>query len=260
MIEIDLRTLVPPDIRHQLSPGVAQAVLADVAEAARAKWIQLSMEKLHTSQQAYTAGISEVKRTLNIAWVELVGEFPNMIEAGFGPFDLRDTLLDPSKGGVKTSKDGERYRSLMFRRGGKSTGRNFARANDLYAAQLGERRAKSIGRAAMRAGKQLEAGRGLKEGVGGAHALQVGERTPAGHLLKHAHKTDLFAGMQRFEQTTSSGKTQNTYGVFRTISTGVPEGWMHPGYAPGANLAQEVERYMAIVAPRMFAAAVQGDG
>lgn len=261
MIEIDIRTLQPPDITRQLSPGVLQGVLISIADAARAKWIQLSFERLHTSQQEYTKGISRVKRKLGVAWIELNGSFPNMIENGFSPFDLRETLLDPSKRGVRTSADGHRYRSIFFRRGGAgTTGRNAPKANDLYAAQLGERRAKAIGQAAMNKARKLGPGEQLPEGVGGAHALKAGERSPAGHVVQHGHKTDLFAGMTRTEQKTKGGKTQAVYGVFRTISTGVPEGWIHPGYAPGAHLAQEVERYMARVAPQMFAAVAGGKG
>jgi hypothetical protein len=265
MIEVDVRSLIPEDIRPHISPAVMHVVLVNVAEAARAKWIQLSLDQLRTSQQSYTAGISTVKQSHGIAWIELNGDFPNMIEQGFGPFDLRNTLLDPSKRGVKTGADGERYRSIMFRRGtGGATGRNFAVATDLYAATLGERRARAIGRAAMKAGRDLKKGQHSGEGVGatkrqdGAHPLRVGEFTPAGHQIKHAHKTDLFAGMQRFEQVTKRGGIQHTFGVFRTISTGVPEGWIHPGYQPGANLSAQVERYMSKVGPSMFLAALEG--
>jgi hypothetical protein len=278
VIELDIRSLVPADVVEGIPPSVMQVLVGDIAEAARAKWIQLSYDKLHSSQQEYTRGISAVQRQGNVAWVELRGTFPNMIEQGFDSYDLRDSLLQANDPSVSVGSDGQRYRAVFFRLGTeKTTARNFQRMTDLYAAELGRRHgeeagrkaAKALGREARRQLKQLQVGQRIKEGdvharSGGrdfqATALRKDELNPSGHRVRHGHAVDLFAGATVFEQSVKGGKTQRTYGTFRTISTGQPEGWIHPGYKPGAgaNLAGQVDEYIGRVGAEMIAAVQKG--
>jgi len=250
MISIDMKSLIPDEVLAHMSPTLLDVMVNDIAAAARAKWVSLSTMELRSSQQDYTNAISAVRTGPGVAWVELNGVFPNMIERGFSAYDLRDTLLSPSNPGVKTALDGGRYRSIRFRLGGENvTGRNFRAITDIYAAELGEKRAAAIGRQAKKAIKQLPPGRALAAGHG--PVLQKGQLTPHGHPVTHGHKADLFAGAK---------KGAGGVSTFRTISTNQPDGWMHPGYKPGAgaNLAEQVNDYIGRVAPGMFKALLGG--
>lgn len=273
MIEVDIRDLFPRQLRAATSPAVAYVLVEDIAEAARAKWIQLSFEQLTSSQQDYTAAISGVKQLGDVHFIELNGVWPNMVEQGFGPFNLRDTLLKPSDPKVQRTSDGlHRYRPIMFRLGTPGTkNRNFRRLTDLYAKSMGESHGRRLGRRAHKLLKKLEPGESLSAGITSgryknqiqARPLQKGELSPAGHRVTHSHATDLFAGARLIDQTpTKSGVMQRAYATFRTISTRQPEGWIHPGYKPntGADLAGQVDEYIRRVAPSMIQAALDVAG
>ena len=265
MIEIDIRTLFPADLISSITPTMAEVLVDDLAAAARSKWIALAQDRLHTSAGEYISNISEVKSAPGVAWIELTGAFPNMIEAGFGQFDLRDTLLQTGDDGVRTAADGGRYRSIFFRRAvGKSTGRTGPRLTDLYAAELGKRQGQRLGAAAHRALKKLAPGKSLAPGLSvrahgddprvRAQPLQRGQLGPAGHPVQANHHSDLFAGTYHFHQPGGG----SYYGSFRTISTNQPDGWIHPGYTPGAGLVDEVSRYVGMIAPAMMEGAHRG--
>lgn len=290
MLEIDLAAIIPADWLTTMSEASLRETIIVAAEAARAKWIKLSMEKLRTSQQAYTAAISAVRVDGDVAWVSLDGLFPNMIERGFDPFDMRDTLLGPNVpvvdiGGGKgkhRSKDGGFYRAIPFRMmGGRATGRNAQRTTDVYASELGEARAKKLGRLAEKKMKTLAPtlsnpgqptvwGERLRTSsptgsatalsvMGHGHALASGPSAPGvegnmWRLVKHGgaeHKSPLFEGAMRFEQHYEHA-TQSHYGTFRTISTNSKDGWIHPGYQPGAHLADEAHEHAMRVLSDMF--------
>lgn len=283
MIEVYLPSLFPEEWKEDANVERFRSLAGKLADIARAQWLTLAAQRLHTSQQEYSRAISQVDHSEEgVAAVRLVGVFPNMIEEGFDAHDQRDSLLGPNvpvvdRGrGKRMAKDGGFYRYIFFRIGGSTTsGRNHQRAGDLYAQFLGEKTSKILGRKAMKMGKGLSAtvsnpgeptqwGKSLiTEGTdldvkGRSHALDktglVATAERSG-VIRHGgaeHKSPLFEGMYRFEQTYRN-KTQNFYGTFRTISTNSPDGWIHPGYQPGAHLAEEAnEHALALATSLMF--------
>lgn len=278
--EIDVRSLAPASLSVALDEGAATAILRDIADAARAKWVSLAHEHLKRTEQDYVRGIQPVEISAGgdtvVASITLLGRWPNMLEEGFGPYDMRETLLGPGvpivprgERGKHLSASGGYYRTIAFRMGGpRTTGRNAQKVTEVYAKQLGKDRAEQLGKLAWRAMRQLNPGRSnpggktawgerLKtEGTaldvkGRSHKLITnadGSKT----LVKHGgkeHAAPLFEGAMRHEQTYKRA-TQAFHGTMRTISTNQPEGWIHPGYS-GAHLLPEVEHYIRSVAPAM---------
>lgn len=281
IFDVDVSKWMPPEINAQLSEDMARTLLRDIADMARAKWIALANEKLQKTSQDYVRGISRVRLLNDVATITLLGRWPNQLEAGFPPYDMRTTLLGPGvpvvprgERGKHQSKNGGFYRSIAFRHMTPSaSGRNGQRVTDAYARQLGTERARELGKQAYREMKKLTpslSNPGEKTAYGGrlktagtaleirgrSHAL---ERTADGSMRLvrgggREHAAPLFEGMVKNQQTYARA-TQSFYGTFRTISTNSPDGWIHPGY-DGAHLVDEVVAFINRVGPDMVAIAI----
>jgi hypothetical protein len=278
--DVDVGSLMPPGLVLQLDESILHDILRMLADTARAKWVSLAKEKLHRTANDYTRAIQPVEFGDFAASITLMGAWPNQIERGYGPYDMRKTLLGPNvpvveRGagkGKHARKDGGFYRSIFFRLGAPtSSGRNFQRVTDAYAKQLGADRANALGRQAWKEMRKLDpslsnpgektkwgarlntAGTGM-DVKGRSHKLVT---MPDGStaLIRHGgaeHHSPLFEGAVKMQQTYKRA-TQAFYGTFRTISTGQPNGWIHPGYA-GAHLAPEVVRFIEHEGPGMVQA------
>ena len=90
-------TLDPMPLMRFISAVHAQTgrIESDVATAVHAMWQQLAHQKLRSSRDRYLAGLQAPQSTMHGTEISLVGMFPNMVENGYGPFDMRDTLLGP---------------------------------------------------------------------------------------------------------------------------------------------------------------------
>lgn len=283
--DIDVGSIVPPSLIAQLDEEAARAVVKDIAAAARAKWISLAHEHLKRTEQDYVRGIQPVALGSGggiVASVTLMGVWPNMLEEGFAPYDMRTTLLGANvpivpvgQRGKHPIKGGGFYRTIAFRMMGPTTsGRNAQKVTDVYAKQLGAARAEKLGKVAWKAMRQLHPGtsnpgertkygeRLKTEGtplnvLGRSHRLELGADGKQS-LVHHGgpeHAVPLFEGAMRNEQTYKRA-TQAFAGTMRTISTNQPAGWIHPGYR-GAHLVAEVEHYIRRVAPDMVAATMK---
>lgn len=226
--------------------GGADAILRDVAEGSRDKWIRLAGERLHTTQADYIRSIQPAHVDGSVAYVALVGQFANMIEQGMGPYDMRDTLLGPrvpevprGQRGKHRGVEGGFYRSIPFRHGTpSSSGRQGAAMGsglDHYEPGMASR----VGRKIYRAAKNLGPGDRLPAGI-----LEASGGPP------ESVEPDIYAGMVR---------QGSTYTTWRTISTGVSEGWLHPGIEP-RSLGQEVVRHSGTLVEMATEAFMMGLG
>lgn len=104
------------------------------------------------------------------AHIDLVGVFPNMVEHGASPWDLRRSLLRPGTRNLRVSKEGHYYLAVPFRHGapdGKSEagtpmGARFAQGfggamSNAFQPNVDPDEARAMGRAAHREAKRLEA-------------------------------------------------------------------------------------------------------
>lgn len=268
-----------------VSNGAVTAGLSKIGDIARTKWVTLAMQRLNTSQRDYVAAISNPVLSVDDkgnpqVTLTLRGKFPNMVETGADPFDLRATLLNPSLPkkpgtvGIRRSKKGYLYRAIPFRRMGPSaSGKNAAALGAaesqagrgaMSLAFRGERTAEEarlLGRAVAREAKKLEPTVGMPGGkvqYGGRLAKGVGGAMP----LRPRHKTDLYEGTVREEKTYAKA-TQSQLMTFRMISTnpgsfreddagGSPQmNWIHPGIL-ARNLAPATSAYVDMVLQRKW--------
>ena len=233
-------------------------VLSNLADGARAYWIQLAGQKLNTSRRDYINGIQKVNIKGLTATIELVGSMPNMVEHGATAFDMHETLL--SGPNVNISKEGHRWRVIPFKHQtpnsiGQGGGVPMGRA---YAGHPLVKDARALGNAVHRAAKNLQGTTshpGGKVSYGGrldTSKLKAGKKGLNVPKLKPHHSTDIYAGMIRSEKAYGS-KTQSTYTTFRVISDAVPDKWQHPGIE-ARDLSKDVEKFLDEVAPMAFGA------
>ena len=123
MIEVqvlNLENLVPVEFVSQLSEANVIDVLKDVVNGARDYWVQLAMDRFHTTQSQYVQGIQEVEwRGNDVAVISLVGMLPNILEQGMDRKDMHETLLGPNvptaprgQKGKHPRKEGGYYRAI----------------------------------------------------------------------------------------------------------------------------------------------------
>lgn len=259
MIKVTAPTLlVPPELTMALSPEATDQVLGDVMASARAFWITMAGRKLGPGAADYIDAIQEVEQAPGVASITLLGDRAVQMEQGQESYDMRDTLLgpqvpvaQPGQRGKRVNAKGGFYRAIPFRHQTPGT-------SGVAAAPMGSAYGPpgaALGKSIHKAAKALTATTSQPGG-----GTKWGGRLPAGvggvGLLKPHHKTDIYAGMVRQEKT-YRGATQNTYMTFRTISTSVKTGWIHPP-VPGANLADAVMKHVEDLMPKAFLAAVEG--
>lgn len=274
MIEIEVASLIPEAVLAKFQPAAMERLAEQLAGIARAAWINLAGEKLHKTSQDYSKAIQPVTSENGVSLVILTGVWPNMLERGFGPYDMRETLLGPNvpvvqhgeKGGKHVNKEGGFYRSIFFRMmSPTASGRNAQKVTDVYAQYLGAAEAQKLGKEAWRQLKKLDHKQRLAAGSvtsikGRSHALDTysihaGTSKEIGYI-RHGgaeHKTDLFAGAGK-----TGAKGHTITGTFRTISTSSTDGWIHPGYQPGANLAPKAAEAALKQLPMLIAQMDEG--
>lgn len=220
--------------------GAIVAALPEIATAIVGEIKALAQRSLTTSGADYAQAVHLINIPLSagklqgeatFATIVLTGWLANAVEGGWGGGDMKPGLLAGRN--VKTTKDGGRIAYVPFRHGTPGTSdRSFASMGSVHQAHgMSRSDAEQLGRKVHKAAKAL----GPTTSHPGA-GTSWGDRLQAGMAPKLAnrtsgykHKTDIFAGMVRKEQTYGAA-TQNSYTTFRAVSDNSdPASWVHPG-------------------------------
>lgn len=222
--------------------------IAEVAEAALDRWQTEARQRLsRRTAQVYEDNLKILDVAPGHKSVVLVGTFPNMLEGGAPPWDMRAMLRTSSK--AKMGRNGYRYMVIPFRH---QTPGTLGSAGAPMGSQFGEQAAE-VGKRVHREAKKLRgtisgsdaeaaiarlrlkdpatAERHLQRLQQSKHGTLWGGipeidpnperkgRLDAGHSakLKPYHKTDIHAGMVRFEKLYTRDQ-QSHYMTFRVIS------------------------------------------
>ena len=261
-----------------LDDETIQQNLADLADAARAKWIGLAGERLHSTARGYQSCILPVEYpAAGRGFVAVIvlenespqGRFSNMLEQGAEGWDLRETIR---KGGghVRMSNQGPNrdpgkpsyaYAFIPFAlhqpgasgRNAEVIGSPYAEAGLMSpedAVSFGRRVVKTLQRQVQALERNQRAGYTTSSPGGGTY---WGARLPqdkAGPLLRARHAAPVYAGMYRFGKGYERAY-QSTHGTFRAISMNPDSfrsdsggmNWYHPGFQ-ARDLVRDVEQYV----------------
>jgi hypothetical protein len=98
-----------------------QSAAAGLAGQAHLHIIEQAQEKLHSRREMYLEALVQPQEVSKNVWVISLDAKANWIEDGLSPFAMQDTLL---KGpGVKTGKNGNKYRVIPFSHSGGPSGK-----------------------------------------------------------------------------------------------------------------------------------------
>lgn len=297
MIRIDVSRIIPQRWHELADhPEVAAQVVQELTNAAAQKWRRLAQTELGATKAIYQDGVQQPVWDFGdplrpSGRIELVGMLPNMLEHGWGGGDMRQWLCGPNAKNRKPvrDKDGQiigYYNVIPFRHGtpssqgqaGPPMGSQFmptppsppglsrrampqvafsVAQDDPRAMALHTEATKTLGKRIYKEAKKLEPTFTTYDSEGRA-STAWGGRLQAGLApkLQEHHRTDIFAGMVR-QQTTYEGATQSQYTTFRTISTRVTNGWIHPGLTP-RHFMQKVQDHIRKIAPAAIRLALRG--
>lgn len=233
---------VPKNIGNVLASqflGAATASLQTTMQAVKSKWESVAQQRLVTTRNDYILGLN-ADDSLQFpddftAVLTLRGKWPNMLESGFGPFDMKDPGFRNSVH-AKPRKDGTGwYLTIPFRHRTPGT--------------VGS----AVGGQAMPADIYAQ-----------ARVLMAGQRLtgtefnypPGVSWTGYQHKNGIYEGMVRNVKTYDKA-TQSTYFTFRRVSDrSDPDSWMHPGF-PGIQAVDVVEPYAKDTFKKVFQANIK---
>lgn len=243
ILSVDLEPLIRRVQDTMPKESELRRALTGLGAAARAEWVKLAQAELKSTRRDYVQGIQQPEMGSNKVSIALVGQLPNMIEQGWKGGDMRRHLLGPNARNVKTTKDGHKYNVVPFGHG--TPGSSGANAGPPMPKPL-HNVAKHLAatKSAPKGGKTKWGERLTPEKTTGK-AKKLLETKMRPH-----HTTSVHTGMVRQEKTYAKA-TQSKYTTFRTISSRVSRGWIHPGIQP-RNLAKKVEKYIVRIAGRIL--------
>lgn len=242
-------------INAYVLPTVHQAVKAVAAETVYRWKDGVAKAKLWDGEkQAYIESINWLMTSDFEAVVSATYDQAEAIETGRPARDLKKMLSTSLK--VRMSKKGIRYLIIPMRT---NTPGNFALAQamppDVY------KKAKRLDPSSITGTVSRPSGTGAfslktkKPITVPQQQYAWGGKLPAGLApkLKPHHKTDIYAGMYKFQTSAGKGKS-SAYMTFR-VMTENSTGWIIPA-KPGLYLAKAVQDGIAVDAPRVFEEAI----
>jgi hypothetical protein len=216
-------------VEEILTPKIASAVQSAIVVSLaviKDRWQSEAQRKLHSTLQLYLLGLDydsimyPYEGNAFAGAIQLHGQFPNMLESGWGAFDEKIGFKKSNK--VKMTKNGGWYLTIPIRH---STPNSY-----LY----GKPMTKDVYSEAKKLGN-MESMR-----------VEGGQSTS---WNGYKHKNNIYDGLTRIIKSyhSESGKTtkQSQYFTFRRVSNNSDhDSWMHPGYA-GIHLSKQLETFAA---------------
>lgn len=219
-----------------------QVAVGSIARGAIGEWARIARTRLHSTREDYVNGLRQSESFVLRAEtdmvsidIQLVGAFPNNIEFGMAPFDMKTTRPGWLGGGkAKVGKDGKRYVIIPFRH---STGQNQGGAQ----LSMTESNASVIKKVAKDYGLDKMTRMATGQVVDGPTA-----RVPKNASGVHPYLQGMVRIQKGQEGMTKTGKQRGSGQLmtFRVISeNSPPSAWMHPGLK-AANILPEVEQWV----------------
>jgi len=222
MSQVEIRVSIDgvDNLSQTIIPCVNIAIFQSISDSLlviRDLWQQKAQQKLHTTRADYLLGLNfdsiryPYDNSPFSGAVVLQGKFPNMLEEGFPPYDMKASFMNsPNK---KVSAKGGWYVNIPFRHStpGRHT-QGTPMPRDIYqrASQLPN---------------------------WGSISVKGGQETS---WKGYQHKANKYDGLTRIIKAYGKS-TQSQYMTFRRMSDkSNPSAWWHPGHQ-GVKIAESIE-------------------
>lgn len=232
--------------------GTREAALVEIGDEIHKTWLDEAQRGLASSFEDYADGLGSPVIEGSGVSVTLTGAFPNWIEQGIGPYDMKETLLKPGAPGVKISKEGKRYRNIRFVKADPRWMASQKAATGQFPRRIGKRGASHPD------GKHS----GFPLGTLDPRLMDAARRAKGGEKLRTATGRLLSRGRQGLRKVPRVGKSLpgNRFEVdqFRRISED-SEGWMSKGIR-ARHFADKVDRKLPEIVGRVITRLLKGHG
>jgi hypothetical protein len=224
------------------------SMLDMVAAQAYNEWVKIARQNLHSTAKNYIAGLSIPSKKKGEISVVLRGKFPNMIEEGSGPFDMKKGFLRSPK-----AKMGKKGKYITIPLSLKSSGSKGASPPVMPAPIYNQAMRLSFGQS-MKLPKKYQ-GYGLRSQL-------------SKDLKKwgaYTWKTSPFQGITKFQRYPGlvplglPREKLAIYKTFRRVSEKSDKNsWIHPGFRR-RNFVEQVSNKMKDIFPKLLDKAVEAD-
>ena len=207
----------------------ANEVLVHVGQFALNRLKEKASDLSEGAQEAFIAGLEQpesFKSEPGHVTIQLVGTFANMVESGFGPFDMKVKMLaGPS---AKTGKNGAKYVDVPFTWGNPLTKRGGAQKLPQLATQT-LKDAITDAKNRLQSGQSKFAARGADtKPVNGKFAKESGAMVQGEVSAKGIVSVGNATTVRRMSENSPASK------------------WTHPGMPEGLGAFAEVEEEVAV--------------
>lgn len=204
------------------SDSLMTAVVYGLRDELARNWMEIAKRELKSTRNEYIMSLEPKDDGPFSAGVELVGEFPNMIEQGSDPHDMQKGFERSSK--RKTTKDGKSwYLTIPFRHATPGA----VAENVAFSSVMND----ELYRLVRKSGQVKEADLPSPYDVKGVRPEITDIK---GNVVYEAyqHKSPKMAGLTQYKKWYQSAG-QSTYMTFRRVSPNSdPNAWKHPGLYP----------------------------
>lgn len=215
-LQIDLKQM------EQNTRELLEAAVADVAKNTYAEAIRLAQAKLKTSKADYIKSLDLETVGENSYLLSLNGKMANMIETGFGSYDMKPGLLNGPNS--KVTKKGVRYNTVPF---------SYNPFGKSPLSEKGEQLRSQV--------MQLIKQEGIKKTI-----VDPNTGRPVQGRAATVKNTDVknLVGLVKYQFTNPGSKrTSSQYMTFRRVTSNSPAtSWIHPGYK-GAHIFPVLRDY-----------------
>lgn len=217
------------NLADELEAELTNAV-QDLAESAYSSIIADAQSKLKNTRQDYLSGLSFEKLDETSWLISLDGSWANMIEDGFGPYDMKEVLLNSkktvqvgSRAGepwVRTGADGAKYAAVPFEE----------KQANMSPSMLTSMKGMTATNAK---GRQQKITKIFKDLSG---------NPMTGKVAVASSKNPMLDSMVKYQHINEKGSVSSVYMNYRIISEN-SSGWNHPGYS-GLHAFQAAQQWI----------------
>ena len=220
------------NLLEEQSLQLADDVVKGLAIELHSEWTQLAKNSLGSTRQEYINSLILGDDGFLTSKVTLVGELPNDLEQGKGPWDMKPSFANSSK--KKMTKSGGWFLTIPFRHAiPGSVGESSIFSSVLPSSVMKEMKAASDDKFRSMTGAtsvslptknlpQEFQTKGVRKELLNKETNEV--------FKAYAHKTAQYAGLTRISKQYESA-SQSQYMTFRRVSDkSDPDSWIHPGF------------------------------
>jgi len=241
-ISIDLTELREEfDLVQSQVEGLGSTLVNVITDRIFSNWRDAAMKGLNKTRKSYINGLNIGEVTPTHKYIQLTGTFPNMIEEGFGAFDMKPKMLASKK--AKVSPNGVKFITIPFRHAAAGSIGESEVFSNVMPKEISDVVQKMTPTKTSISGSKTSGGRLGFSDIPKQYQIPKSREAVSNiktqeSFPKYTHTGPITEGMIKSEKE-YEGSTKSSYVTFRRISEkSDPMSWIHQGVS-AKNFAQK---------------------